>query len=129
MSENEKDIKITLFSNYILIDMKKKKETKVVIPETVRKPIGGGNFDAIVVKVSQERTNVTPETLSMPMVKNIKVGDNVCLSSSAVHSGQVVMMHKKEFFIVRETEVVGVFLEGYDEDDEELKLVISKTVN
>jgi len=122
----DKDIKIILFSNYILISMVRKgKEGKIITPETVKKPLGGKDFDAVVVKVSEEMND------NKPMVKNIKIGDIVCLSANSLHSGQIVMMHKKEFFMVRETDVVGVFQEGYDEGEGELKMVIppSEAVN
>jgi len=113
MSENE--IKITLFSNYILIDMvKKKTKSKLITPETVKQPLNSNNFDATVVKVSQEEG----------MIINVKVGDVVCLSANSLQTGQVMKIQGKQYFIVRETEVVGVFGEGYDVDDKELKLVI-----
>ena len=112
MSENNgtDEIKITLFSNYILADIVPKKKTKILIPETVKKPLGSEDFNVIIVKISEER-----DEDGKPLVRHTQVGDNVCLSAASMHTGQVVKMHQKEYFLVRETEVVGIFHEGYDQ--------------
>ena len=93
-------------SNYIIIEVVPRGDSKIVTPETVKVPLD--KSDCIVVAISEEK-----EKDGTPMIRNIKVGDNVVLSINVMHTGQTLMIGKKEYVCVRETEVLGIFDKDY----------------
>jgi co-chaperonin GroES (HSP10) len=90
-------------SNYIVIEVVQKSKGNIVIPETVKKQLTADEADCIVVAVSEEK-----EKDGTPMVRNVKVGDSVILDNMVMHTGQAIMIQKKEYVIVRETSLIGI---------------------
>lgn len=98
-------------SNYLLCDVRAKKETKIVAPDGSSMIGNSENFEVVVIRVSEDVDNE-----GNPMVRRIKENDVVCLSATALSLGQEVKLHGKGFFLVRETEIIGLYEEGYDDD-------------
>ena len=99
-------------SNYVVVENIRTEVSSIVIPETVAKPTIKDKSKNIVVTVSEEK-----DKDGKPMVRNVKVGDNVMLSINVQHTGQTIHINKTDYIVVREGDILGI-LEGEEEKDE-----------
>jgi len=100
------NFKFKPLSNYIVLDVVERKARKIgslYEPETVKKSM----LDATVVCISEEMNNE-----GKPMVKNIKVGDKVIFDVMGSFS---MVLEGKGYLIIRETQVIGITYEEFDE--------------
>ena len=118
----------TPLSNYIVIEnIKEESKSGIIIPDTVKQPPLQGKSKNTVVTISEEK-----DKDGKPMVRNVKVGDNVLLSLNVQHTGQAILLNEKEYIVVRENDVLGI-LEGEEEETEAkpeiLKLIKNPNIN
>ena len=104
-------------SNYIVIDVVPRGKSKILTPETVKVPLD--KSDCIVVAVSEEK-----DKDDKPMVRNVKLDDRVLLAPTVAHTGAAMMLGKKGYVVVRETEILGI-MTGEVEDEEATKLIVN----
>ena len=78
----------------------------------------------IVVAVSEEK-----EKDGTPMVRAIKVGDAVILGAMVAHTGSTILIKKKEYIVVRESELLGIIKYDKEDEEEEIELVTTAVVN
>ena len=110
-------------SNYVVIENIRGDKSPIVIPETVKQPMVADKSKNLVVTISEEK-----DKDGKPMVRNIKVGDNVLLGITVEHTGQVITINKKDYIVVRETEVLGIVTGEEEETEEDVKLTIHKAI-
>lgn len=109
-------IKFKPLSNYIVLDVRKRKTTRgLVVPDTVKDPT---MQVCIVVAISEEQYN------GEPMVKNVKIGDNVVFDNAGTF---FVNVENKDYLCVRESMIIGILQEEFDEADFESIDLHSKT--
>ena len=115
---DEVKIPITLFSNYVAIDVVFKQNGKIIIPDGAKRP--EGTVENIVVAISNDK-----EKDGIPMVRNIKVGDCVMLHPNVRHTATEAMLNGKLYVLARESDIIGVLSEGWNENNNKtnLKLV------
>lgn len=106
-------------SNYIVIDVVQKENGKIVIPDTVNPP--AHLLVNMVIAVSEEK-----EKDGTPMVRNIKIGDSVLLSPNVRHTGSEIKIQGKFYVVCRETDVIGTLQDGWNEGNEESKILTPK---
>lgn len=99
-------------SNYIVVQIIPKFKGNIVIPDTVKKPMTPEEAECLVIAVSEEK-----DINDRPMVRTIKVGDKVIFSMNVRHTGEAIMIKKQEYVICRETDVIGLQLESFTEDE------------
>lgn len=93
--------KFVPLSNYVVVDIKKKKFVKgLAIPDTVKDP---SMTICIVVAISDEK-----EKDGTPFVRNVKVGDNITFTN---FNNFFVNVEGKDYLCVRETDVIGILKE------------------
>lgn len=95
-------LKFRPFSNYIIIDVKARKEKRkgnIIIPETVERVI----LDSQVIAVSEEK-----DANGNPLVRSVKVGDWILFD---LNMGQTIDIGDKQYMIIRETDIFGLLTE------------------
>jgi co-chaperonin GroES (HSP10) len=96
-------LNIKLFSNYVILDLIPRNETKLIIPDTIKKSDDGTMYNLTVAGISNEKDDD-----GKLYIRNVKVGDVVLLSP---HSAPVqTQFDDKKYLVVRETELIGVFI-------------------
>ena len=100
-------------SNYVVIENIQEDKSPIIVPDTVKKPIVSDRSKNIVVTISEEK-----DKDGNPMVRHIKVGDNVLLSVNVQHTGQVITINKTDYIVVRENDILGI-ITGEEEETED----------
>lgn len=114
MKEESMEIKKDLFrplSNYILIRIHERKlKSGIVLPDTAKKGKEELNMlDFEVVAVSEERTENGER-----MVKDVKVGDYVICETHGLFR---IPIAGKDYFAMRETNVIGIIAPPIPEEE------------
>lgn len=104
-------LKFKPLSNYVVCDIIEKQTGKIIALDKKRLPRDRVEF--IVLAVSEDKN-----TNGEPMVKNIKVGDNI-IPDTTQGLGTVLNIGKKEVMVIRETQILGILQPGYDEVEDE----------
>ena len=102
-------------SNYVVIEVQKKQRSKILIPDTVQKPMTPEDVDAVVVAISED-----VDLEGRPMVRTVKVGDKVILDNTVVHTGMALLVKKKEYVVVRENNIIAIDTATADDEIEDL---------
>jgi co-chaperonin GroES (HSP10) len=106
-------------SNFIVIQVIPKKKSNIIMPDTAQKQLTPGDVECKVVAISEQK-----EKDGTPMVRFIKIGDNVVFGANVRHTGEALMIKKQEYIIVRETDIIGLQVGDFvDEEKVELTLV------
>lgn len=106
-------------SNYVIIGIVVKEQSKIVIPDTAIRNVPTGKIENVIVAISKQT-----EKDGTPMVRTIKVGDSVMLSPNVQHTGWEIKIQGEMYIICRETDIAGVLLPGWDEGNYEEKKII-----
>jgi len=107
---------LNLLSNYVAVEMVPKKKSVILTPETVKPALN--TMELRIVAISDEK-----EKDGTPMVRIAKVGDKVILNTMVLHTGQEIIIAKKPYVVVRETELVGIFRPDYAEPEEQAPIL------
>jgi len=111
------DIKFKPLSNYIVIEVKDKLENSPIVLVN-KKNLPRERLEFVVIAVSEEK-----DKDGNPLVKNVKVGDKIVPDVNQA-LGTVIKIGKKEVLIMRETQVIGILQDGYENVGEtELELL------
>ncbi len=88
-------------SNYIVLELQEPKERVtrggVIVPDSVMQK----TISTRVVAISHD----TDPSTGIPLVRNVKVGDNVIFD---VNSGQLIDVEGKDYLVIRESELYGI---------------------
>lgn len=106
-------------SNYIVIDVVIKEDSKILIPETAKNHMPIGKMENIIIAISADK-----EKDGTPMVRVVKIGDSVLLSPMVQHTGFEIKIQGKMYVVCRESDITGILLEGWDEGNYEEKKII-----
>lgn len=100
------DIKFKPLSNFIVLEVIDKFSGKIFILN--KKDLPRDRIEFVVLAVSEEKDNQ-----GNPFVRNVKVGDKI-IPDVNQSLGTVIKIGKKEVIIIRESQVIGVLLDGYE---------------
>jgi co-chaperonin GroES (HSP10) len=96
-------------SNFIIVEEIERKKTDggLIVPDNAKEAMNQLTLvDHIVVGISEE-----VDENNKPMVKNVKIGDRVCLGRSGGEG--VVIINKKPYLCIREMFVIGIYTDPY----------------
>lgn len=102
-------------SNYVVIEVQQKKKSKLVMPDTVQKPMTPNDVNVVVVAVSEDT-----DLEGRLMVRNVKVGDKVILDNTVIHTGMALLVKGKEYVVVRENNIIAIDTTTAEDEEEEM---------